>query len=433
MTLVTHLWQSTFCLGLAALAALALRNASARARHGVWLAASIKFLVPFSALAAAGRIAGASISTLSIPHMGTAWQWVDRSLPGWSIQIVSGEIAATAVSQTALVWLTLAWAAGVVVLLSWRLMQWRSIEKVARLARPLEHGREADALQRIARMPAGGRLMLRQSESQLEPGVVGLFRPWLLWPAGLSPRLTDRQLESIMAHEACHASRRDNVSAAIHMAVEILFWFHPLVWWLGSRLVTERERACDEEVVRMGTDKRHYAEGLLEVCRFCLRSPLPLVAGVGGSNLAARVERIMTAPLPKALSRSKQAILACALGLIATAPIAAGALTAISASQGQVYRVGADGVKAPKLIKETKPVYTRAAMDAKIQGMVRMEAIVLEDGTVGEVVVTESLDREYGLDDEAVKALRQWVFAPGTKDDKPVAVRVEIEMKFTLK
>jgi TonB family protein len=183
----------------------------------------------------------------------------------------------------------------------------------------------------------------------------------------------------------------------------------------------------------MGTDKRHYAEGLLEVCRFCLRSPLPLVAGVGGSNLAARVERIMTAPLPKALSRSKQAILACALGLIATAPIAAGALTAISASQGQVYRVGADGVKAPKLIKETKPVYTRAAMDAKIQGMVRMEAIVLEDGTVGEVVVTESLDREYGLDDEAVKALRQWVFAPGTKDDKPVAVRVEIEMKFTLK
>jgi TonB family protein len=62
-----------------------------------------------------------------------------------------------------------------------------------------------------------------------------------------------------------------------------------------------------------------------------------------------------------------------------------------------------------------------------------MEAIVLEDGTVGEVVVTESLDREYGLDDEAVKALRQWVFAPGTKDDKPVAVRVEIEMKFTLK
>jgi TonB family protein len=263
--------------------------------------------------------------------------------------------------------------------------------------------------------------------------VVGLFRPWLLWPSGLSSRLTDRQLESILAHEACHASRRDNISAAIHMAVEILFWFHPLVWWLGSRLVTERERACDEEVVRMGTDKRHYAEGLLEVCRFCLRSRLPLVAGVSGSDLAARVERIMTAPVPNALSRTRRVLLGCVLALMATAPIGAGALTAISShAQGQVYRPG-NGVKAPKLIKETKPVYTRAAMDAKIQGTVMLDAVILEDGTVGDVVVVQSLDSEYGLDDEAVKALKQWEFEPGTKDGAPVAVRVDVEMTFKLK
>jgi TonB family protein len=58
---------------------------------------------------------------------------------------------------------------------------------------------------------------------------------------------------------------------------------------------------------------------------------------------------------------------------------------------------------------------------------------VLEDGTVGEVTVTQSLDKEYGLDDEAVKALNQWIFELGTKDKKPVAVRIDVEMSFTLK
>ncbi len=62
-----------------------------------------------------------------------------------------------------------------------------------------------------------------------------------------------------------------------------------------------------------------------------------------------------------------------------------------------------------------------------------LDAVVLKDGTVGEVTVTKSLDKEYGLDDQAVKALKQWQFKPGTKDGKPADVRVSIEVSFTLK
>ena len=69
-----------------------------------------------------------------------------------------------------------------------------------------------------------------------------------------------------MAHEVCHVRRRDNLTAALHMLVEAAFWFHPLVWWLGARLVAERERACDEAVLRLGRRPEAYAEGILKVC-----------------------------------------------------------------------------------------------------------------------------------------------------------------------
>lgn len=101
-----------------------------------------------------------------------------------------------------------------------------------------------------------------------------------------------------------------------------------------------------------------------------------------------------------------------------------------------VFRVGKDGspgVTAPKLIKDIKPNYTAAAMTAKIAGTVVMEAVVHPDGTVGEVRVTKSLDREFGLDDEAVRALKMWQFQPGTKDGAPVPVLVVVEMDFTVR
>jgi periplasmic protein TonB len=87
----------------------------------------------------------------------------------------------------------------------------------------------------------------------------------------------------------------------------------------------------------------------------------------------------------------------------------------------------------PVLVKDVKPEYTREAREARIQGMVNLDAVVLKDGSVGEVTVTKSLDQKYGLDDQAVKALKLWQFKPGTRDGKPADVRVSVEMSFTLK
>lgn len=87
----------------------------------------------------------------------------------------------------------------------------------------------------------------------------------------------------------------------------------------------------------------------------------------------------------------------------------------------------------PRLIKEAKPNYTADAMRARIQGTVILEVIVEKDGSVGDVRVKQSLDREYGLDDEAVKALKRWRFAPGMRNGAAVPVLVEVELTFTLR
>ena len=97
-----------------------------------------------------------------------------------------------------------------------------------------------------------------------------------------------------------------------------------------------------------------------------------------------------------------------------------------------VERMGA-GVTAPRLVKETKPQYTAAALTAKVQGSVIVEAVVGTDGTVRDVRVKRSLDRQYGLDDQAVAAVKKWTFTPGRKDNVAVPVLVEIELTFSLK
>jgi protein TonB len=99
---------------------------------------------------------------------------------------------------------------------------------------------------------------------------------------------------------------------------------------------------------------------------------------------------------------------------------------------GGAYRPG-NGVLLPRPLREVKPQYTADAMRAKVQGTVLLECVVLPDGTVGKVEVVRSLDSAFGLDQEAIKAAKQWRFAPGTRFGEPVAVLVTIELTFTLR
>ena len=127
-----------------------------------------------------------------------------------------------------------------------------------------------------------------------------------------------------MAHERCHVVWRDNLAGVLHMVVEAIFWFHPLVWWLRVRLVDERERACDEQVLRQGHPPENYAEGILKVCEHYVKSQLTCVAGVSGANLKQRIEAIMNNELIERLNWFRKVVIGITAGVTVAAPIAVG-------------------------------------------------------------------------------------------------------------
>jgi len=97
------------------------------------------------------------------------------------------------------------------------------------------------------------------------------------------------------------------------------------------------------------------------------------------------------------------------------------------------FQDGAPGVTSPQVLFERRPEYTAEALRARVQGTILIEATVLVDGTVGSVRVLRSLRESFGLDQKAVEAVRGWRFRPGAYLGKPAAVKVLIELSFSLR
>lgn len=312
MNLANHLWQSTLFAALTALLAWTLRNHRARVRHALWLAASIKFLAPLSVLMALGG----AIEWRTVPVAGqSAALAVDAVTRPFAVAAAAVPTRAPAANPLpAILWCL--WGCGFAgITVSW-LVRWRRLRAAVRGGTALDLGLPIRAV-----CAAGA----------MEPGVFGVFSPVLVLPEAIFEKLTPEQLRAVIAHELCHVRHRDNLIAALHMAVETVFWFHPLVWWIGKQMVAEREAACDEEVVRLGSEPRTYAEGILNVCKLYVESPLPCASGVTGADLKRRIATIMSRR--KALSLRlwhKIALAGCGLAAVA-APFLLGVLHAPAA------------------------------------------------------------------------------------------------------
>jgi uncharacterized protein (TIGR03435 family) len=331
--LANHLWQSTVFAAAAGLLTRLLRTNRARTRHWLWVTASIKFLVPFSLLAGIGsRLGWLLVSTGHVPHLPSTVESIGAPFVSLDFGMaVPSAATATAPHEAAVVpsiFLAL-WLCGCAAILTFRCVQWRRLGHTVRQATPLDGGREFAALRRLERvMGIRQPIRLLAPLSSAEPGVFGIRRPVLLLPADIGQRLGEGQLDAVLAHELCHVRRRDNLTNAGHMLVEAIFWFHPLVWWIGSRLVEERERACDEEVLDLGGKPEVYAESILETCLHYLESPAPFVSGVTGSDLKRRIERIMTNCVASRLSPVKKLLLAAAGFMAVALPLTLGLVNA---------------------------------------------------------------------------------------------------------
>jgi bla regulator protein blaR1 len=226
--IVAHLWQSTLFAGAAGIAALALRPNRAQVRYWVWFIASAKFVIPFSLLVGLGAL---------VPRHGTGvpvrTDWVaalkEFSQP-LALPTVGAHVAVTAggadhgfLAAAALV----LWACGFGAVATCWLLRWRRVHALRRSARAVS-------------LPAGVEIPVptMSTPGLIEPGVFGVLRPVLLLPEGIAGRLVD-----------------------------------------------ERERACDEEGLRLGCKPNVYTESILMVCKLYLSSPLACVSGVTGSDL----------------------------------------------------------------------------------------------------------------------------------------------------
>lgn len=347
--LLDHLWQSTLFAICAWMLTWVLRKNGAHLRHVVWSVASLKFLIPFSWLALLGQAMQ--------PHVGLEDAHV-LAAAGKVHTVLGAPGLAIAVEPAPVFWriATVIWLIGLLVFLGRWFIRWRRIREILHEAVPIAMA---------APVP------VRMSAELREPGVIGIVRPVLLLPTGITTRLTPPQLEAIVRHELCHVRRHDNLASAIHMLIEALYWFHPFVWWIGARMLEERERACDESVVQSGSDRRVYAEGILRVCQSYLASDLACVAGVSGADLKLRLEAIMTREV-KALGMGKR----FALGALALAAISVPVMVGL-ASPAQAAQAAAAVQPAAKPVgkiellagKRVKLQYQDVDVRALIQAM----------------------------------------------------------------
>ena len=329
-----HLWQSTAFAIVCALTTLALRNNRAQVRYALWFAASAKFLIPFAVLSRLGTALGHWLLPAAAGRFTIVLEFVGQQM---GRTVVPPATRAFGVNATAGFTLSAvipgvilaAWSVGVLLLTARWVTQWYRLARISKCARILAEGREVTILRRLERERRVRRqVLVLESDSSIEPGVFGWFRPRLLWPRGISARFDDSQVEAILAHELSHVGRHDNLIAAVQMVVQILFWFHPLVWWIGVRLVDERERACDEDVLQCGSEPDVYAESILTTCRFAIESPLIGVAGVTGADLKRRIETILNHRGANALSLTKRVALSGAAALALAGPVGIGVLNA---------------------------------------------------------------------------------------------------------
>jgi beta-lactamase regulating signal transducer with metallopeptidase domain len=361
--LANHLWQSTLFAGVAGLLTLGLRRNRAAVRYGLWLAASLKFLIPFSILVGIGhQLKWALPAEIAKPQVISVVGQIGRPFSPANPDFAQGFTQITPASKPSPVSsglpavLFYLWLGGSGFVLFLWLRDWLHVRRTLGVASPL---------------PLDAGIAAMSSQSALEPGIVGIFRPVLLLPEGIHERLTADQLKAILVHEQCHVRRRDNLAAAVHMIVETLFWFHPLVWWIERRLVDERERACDEEVLRVTGEPQTYAEGILNVCKFYKESSLVCVSGVTGSNLKTRIEEIMTNRITRKLGLARALLLIVAGLLVVVVPVAFGMVHASRAERAaaitEAVESPAQQAPQPAPPQSAAPARTPAAPQSKAE------------------------------------------------------------------
>ena len=337
-TLVHFAWQGTLVALVAALELWLLRRAAAQSRYVVsCLALAIMLALPgatawrlFSASPALEAVAPVRRNVL-VHVTPRAPATHDRFIVGIRRQMVPpvAETATTASSPLVLPALVSLWFAGVCLLLARLAGGWWRVRRLQQVAGALPVSPWQEAAERLAQQIGLTRAVRVVDAAFVEtPLVVGWLEPVVMLPVAALAGLTPQQVRAILAHELAHVRRHDALVNAVQTIAETLLFYHPAVWWLSSRIRTEREHCCDDVALAVSGDPYGYASALAELESWRTTQPSLSLAATGGP-LLRRVTRVLSPPA----SHVPRSGLAVTLALALVMAVGVGTLQLLGARQ----------------------------------------------------------------------------------------------------
>jgi TonB family protein len=447
-----------------------LRRRSAAQRHVLWAATL--------AVAALAPVLG-----LVLPSWQPDWvRQVVRTLPTvfqsptpWTtsdgVQIV---VRANSVDSSA--WtvggiLYVVWAAGAVVLLLKLAIAAIRLARLIRSAPPLRDGPWHHAANDVGRALRLTRpITLVEGTDGVAPMTCGLRQPLVFLPETSTSWSAERK-HVVIAHELAHVFRCDWIVQVVSEVVCAAYWLHPLFWLAKKRLGQESEQACDDLVLGLGVDPDDYAVHLLEIARAArgvLQSGCPTVAMARPSDLERRFTALLDPDTNRRAIKGRQAATVLCAAAVLVVPVSAIRLPRVGATV-EVRTTGLPslrgitdtnasaldsnatprfdpiprvrlapsfpliGATSPPEILEytTPPLYSEEGRGNGIEGLVTVQATIDSRGGVRVLRILHGLG--FGLDQNALIALRQWRFQAGTRDGRPIETTVEIDIEFSLR
>jgi bla regulator protein BlaR1 len=190
--------------------------------------------------------------------------------------------------------IVLFWVIGASVLLLRLVGSWVYVQQLKAEGIRLTESRIQEMFRRIAtKLNIRSTVHLFESVRVSTPVVIGFIKPVVLLPVGLATGLTTKQIEAILAHELAHVKRFDYLVNLIQSLVEVVYFFHPALWWLSSRVRAEREHCCDDVAVQVCGDKLAFARALAEVEAFRQSPALAMAFASKKGMMLQRVKRVL--------------------------------------------------------------------------------------------------------------------------------------------
>jgi bla regulator protein BlaR1 len=309
--LLAQSWQIAILTIVVALASFLLWNRSAHVRYLVWLIVLAKSLVPplYSiplavlpqkeppAYIPAPPITERMVAEYRVPQAAVTES--PRLACVQSEAASSPRVTKRPARYDTRAWLALGWLAGVVALSFYNLLNafrtqiWLQRQRKALPAKSRGHIASFFLAHGVNRMP---RVWLLDRISQ--PFVWGLVRGSIYLPVELLNAKHSKFQASLLAHELSHVIRFDAMVNTLQVVAQMVFWFHPFVWWANRKIRAEREKCCDEmTIARLHTLPEDYSEAIVETLAAKHESTRPFssLAVVGPvKNIEERIKTMLT-------------------------------------------------------------------------------------------------------------------------------------------